>query len=645
MNPSPDPRIFNVTDPARRYTPPPASCYRGGTIRERQTIGRPLKSDILQVLASIGLAALLCQWLAWHLGLPAIVPLLLTGLLLGPGLGWLQPDALLGDLLYPLVSLSVSAILFEGSLHLRFRDIRGLETVVRSFLTAGLLTSWIGLTVASHGLFGFAWPVAGLFGAIAVVSGPTVVGPMLRAIRPSRKIAGILRWESILLPPMGAILALLVFEFIVSSGHGKNPLETTLATFGSMLFVGIGLGITCGLGFAAVLRRHALPSFLHNIGALSLVFALFALANALQAESGLLAVTLMGLTLANSNGAELAMDAIKIFKASISVLLISTLFIVLAARIRFPEIIALGPPALGLLLTIQFITNPLRAWIATYGHGFSAKEILLLGWIGPRGIVAAAVATLIAFRLEQEGYPEARTFIPLMFMLILGTVFFQGLTAAPLARRLRLTESSGEGFLILGSNEVARAVAVALKQCGARILIADTNWHSLRRARYEGLEIFYGNPLSQFAEHHLDLSGIGNFLGLASAEERNLLTAHHLRDEFGPDHLFILRNHGDHDAERHKLGFARFPVAHTLFGSRVSHANLAGLLARGGRLQQSLVTTPDGLPPPKALPLFALDLNNTIHLYTTTRQPQPAPGWTLVCLHNPAEIALPRPSR
>ena len=289
-----------------------------------------LSEHLMLTIAAITLIGGACQWLAWRLRLPAIVFLLLTGIVIGPVTGWFDPDALLGPLLFPFVSLSVAVILFEGSLTLKFSEIRGIETVVRRFVTSGTLVTWSVTTIAARLIADLSWELATLFGAFMVVTGPTVIVPMLRTVRPTANIANILRWEGIIIDPIGALLAVLVFEFVVSAGAG-DALGATVLAFISVIAVGTASGLAAGYALGEALRRDWLPTYLYNTITLAAVFCSFSVSNAFIEESGLLAVTVMGIYLGNRRGVPI--DEILSFKESLSLLLITVLFILLAARL------------------------------------------------------------------------------------------------------------------------------------------------------------------------------------------------------------------------------------------------------------------------------------------------------------------------
>jgi len=494
-----------------------------------------MEEHTILVIAGITVLGIACQWFAWWVKLPAILFLLLAGIVVGPVTGLVQPDALFGGLLFPIVSLSVAVILFEGSLTLKFAEIEGLETVVKRMVTTGLLVTWLVVAVTTYVLLDFAPALAVLFGAITVVTGPTVIVPLLRTVRPTAHVSRILRWEGIVIDPIGALLAVLVFEFIVS-GQGGIALGHTLWSFAKIIAVGLVFGIVTGQVLGLALRNYWLPEYLHSVAALALVFAGFALSNLVEAEAGLLTVTVMGIWLANMK--KVSVEHILDFKETLSVMLISALFIILAARIDFAQFQELGWAALGILAVMQFVARPLKIAISTRGSTLNWRERALLGWIAPRGIVAAAVAALFALKLQALGYREAELLVPLTFLIIIGTVVLQSTTAGLLARMLGVAEPEPRGFLIVGANLVARTVALALKNKGYESLLCDNNWSYVSAARMRGLNSFYGSPVSEYADRRLDLVGFGRLLALSPYPELNVLAVHRYRREFGANELY-----------------------------------------------------------------------------------------------------------
>lgn len=388
------------------------------------------------VIAIIFFVSACCQLLAWWVRLPPILFLLFCGLLAGPVYGIVQPEQILGDLFQPFVSLSVAIILFEGSLNLRFQEIKGVHTVVGNLVSKGMVITWLITMVATRLIFNVEWGIAALFGAIAVVSGPTVVAPLLRTVRPTASVSNILKWESIIIDPIGASLAVLVFEFIVIGG-GQEAMGHTMVIFLQLLVIGGVIGLAIGYLFGLSLRFKLIPEFLQNVCALGLLLTSFAGADILQPESGLVSVTVFGILLANMKGVDLT--HILAFKETLTILLISLLFVLLASRVDLAAIAGLGWKTVLICLIVQFVARPLCALVSTLGVTLKRTEKLFLVWIARRGIVAAAISSLFALKLENYGHEGAAILVPLTFTVILFTVILQSLTAVPVAKLLKVT--------------------------------------------------------------------------------------------------------------------------------------------------------------------------------------------------------------
>jgi NhaP-type Na+/H+ or K+/H+ antiporter len=593
-----------------------------------------MDEHIIVSLAVIGLLGIMCQWFAWIVKLPAILFLLLAGIVAGPVTGWLNPERLFGDLLFPVVSLSVAIILFEGALTLKFHEIRGLEKVVRNLSTFGLAATWIITTVATHYAIGFTWELSFLFGALTSVTGPTVIVPMLRTVRPNAKISNILRWEGIVIDPIGALLAVLVYGYIIAKSAGLGP-GYTFINFGQTIIVGLLIGAASGYLFGIILRRHWLPEFLHNVAALTFVCALFTLSNVIRDESGLLTVTVMGIWLANMKN--VSIEDILDFKESLSVLLISVLFIVLAARVEFAQLYELGMMAGWVFVAIQFIARPFKVFISTLGSSLSWAERAMIGWIAPRGIVAAAVASLFAIRLEQIGYQNASLLAPMTFLIIIGTVVLQSATARPIANALKVAEPEPKGFLIIGANVVARTIAKALVANDFRVLLTDTYWENIKTARMEGLPTYYGNPISEHADRHLDLVGLGNLMALSPQKEVNILASLRYRIEFGRKAVYSLQTSEQQSAPE-KLKASTERRGKILFGQDVTFSKLASLLSQDAEIRSTKLTETFKLDEymkkhgAKAIPMFAIDPAERLRIFTAGEKPEPKADWTLISL-------------
>ena len=485
-------------------------------------------------LSSVFVLGIGAQWIAWRLRVPSILLLLAFGFVAGPVTGRLDPDELFGELLFPLVSLSVALILFEGSLGLNLAELRGSGRALRNLLTIGVLVTWLVIALAAWWLLDFDLGISLLLGAMLTVTGPTVVGPMLRHIRPAGKIGSIARWEGIVIDPIGAVLAVLVFEVIDAIRATDFSVAFHEGSLGLLRTAAIGIIIGCASAgiLTACLVRHWIPDRLQSPVALMLVAAALVGSNLLQHESGLLTVTVMGVVLANQRYA--TVKHILEFKENLSVLLISSLFILLAARVEPADFSAPGWRSTAFLAVVILVARPVAVFLSTLKSDLSWQERTFLAWLAPRGIVAAAVASVFAIRLGDD------RILPATFLVIVGTVVVYGLTASPLARWLGLASVNPQGVLIASAHAGARAIAHAIQEAGFRAVLVDTNrWH-VNAARMEGLEACYANILSEHVDEEVDLGGIGRFLAMTSNAEVNALAAQHFAELFGRANVYQL---------------------------------------------------------------------------------------------------------
>jgi len=534
------------------------------------------------MLVVIGLSSLLAQWLAWLLRLPAILPLLLFGILLGPAVHLVQPDLLFGDLLFPLVSLSVAIILFEGALTLRVEEIRGLGGVVRNLVSIGMLATFLTISVASWWLLDFPPELAALIGAVTVVTGPTVIAPLMRVVRPNANINQVLRWEGIVIDPVGAIFTLLVFEFIVLKQNAESYTHL-FWTLGITAAVGLIAGALFGYLLGLALRRVWLPRYLQNLAVLAIMLTAFGVSNAIADESGLLTVTVMGIWLANMRDVDTS--DILAFKEELSAILISALFIILAARLDINALWNMGWPLLGLLLVVQFIARPLCIAVSTWRSSLHWRDRLLLCWIAPRGIVAAAVSSLFALTLQRSGYQGADRLVTVVFAVIIGTVVLQSLTSGMMARWLRVQQQKPRGVLIVGANSVARMLAQALMKMNIPVLVTDSSWEYYRQARMEGIPAYYGHAYSEHAENYLDLSDTAQVLALSPNRHQNALAVYHFGHIFGDDHVFAIRSGAPLKGRGNSSESSRFRRHEILFNQEATYGRLSSLIAKGATIK------------------------------------------------------------
>ncbi|WP_051532326.1 cation:proton antiporter [Brackiella oedipodis] len=562
---------------------------------------------LLTVLLALGIGA---QWLAWALKQPSILFLLIIGIIVGPVLNYFQPDELLGDLLFPFISLGVAVILFEGSLTLNLHEIKQHGRVVQNLVTIGILSTVAVIAAGAYWLFDMNILVAVLFGALVCVTGPTVIQPLLRSVRPNKNISNVLKWEGIIIDPLGAIAVVLVYEYIVSGGNQGH----SLLVFGKIVLLASILGFFGALILAFLIKRYWVPEYLRAVFTLAYVLLMFAVSNHLESESGLLTVTILGVILANWKG--FPRDHLLEFHESITTLLISVLFIILAARINLTDLYGVGINGIILLLIVMFIARPLTVWLCSIGSNLKFNEKLMISWIGPRGIVAAAVSSLFAIRLKDTDLEGVHLLVPLVFLVIMGTVIIQGLGSKIIATLLKVRQPSNSGVLIVGANKVSLKVAQLIKEAGYEVLMADPNYSNIAKARMEGLRTYYGNPVSNHAELNMDLVGMGHLFAMSTDKELNTLAEMHFRHEFGERHIYRLSIGNEanvSDAQQR----AKDLVSHRLFGKDVTFNKLASLLAKGAKLKTTSInktyTYQDYREAnKKAVPLFFIDKNNDL---------------------------------
>lgn len=582
------------------------------------------------VLSAVGVIGLGCQWLAWRMRLPAILFLLLAGIIVGPILQWLNPDDILGDLLFPLVSLAVAVILFEGSLTLNFKEIRGVSGSVWSIVSVGAIISWVATSVATHYFLDFTWELAILFASLTVVTGPTVIVPLLRTVRPSSKLANILRWEGILIDPLGALFVVMVYEFIVSH-NAVNSVEV----FGTIIAVGLILGVASGAAVSTVLRRAWLPEYLQPFAVLMVVLGVFSISNQMESEAGLLTVTVMGMWLANAKGINI--QQILHFKEHLTILLITGLFIFLAARISLDDFAALGSGAVLLFIFMQLVSRPLSIFASTIRSNLTFKDKLFLSWVAPRGIVAASISSLFAIKLTEYGISEAMLLVPMTFMVIIGTVVLQSATARPMAKALGVAEPAPRGFLLIGANRVAQEIGKALARYERKVLLTDSNWDYISQVRMLGLDYYYGNPISSHADDNLNLIGIGQVVALTPDQHFNIMACMQFVGEFGEDKVHCLQKTKSNGNEKHSV--AEEYHGKLLMGGNVSYTQMASLLSQGAEIKHTKLsgsfTYQDYLEHHKdnlVIPLFHVEEKGKIQFCDDPDQFTPPTTSTVVAL-------------
>jgi NhaP-type Na+/H+ or K+/H+ antiporter len=585
----------------------------------------------ITALLALGMAA---QWLAWRLRLPSILLLLVFGYFSGPAyldLGIAElfstgPDGSNG-LLFAIVSASVAVILFEGGLNLRLSELRQHGHVTLRLVTLGALVTWVLGTVFAHVLAGFAWDVAILLGAILIVSGPTVVLPLLRMINPRGRVGSILKWEGIGIDPVGALLAVLVFEGLqmgvsAATGHGAVGILKTV------VFGGAG-GLAGGWLILQMLRRYWIPDHLHNPVTLALVIAVFTLSNFVQHESGLLAVTVMGVVAANQ--ADVSVRHILEFKENLRVLLISGVFILLAANLDPAELGLLDGRAIALLASLLFVVRPAAVWVATHGSRLDWKERVFIAWLCPRGIVAAAVASVFALGLDPEVHPDAVRLVPVTFFVIVGTVVVYGLTAGPLARRLGLAPTKPQGVFFVGAHAWARDMARALQKESISVLLVDVNRRNVTQARMAELPAIHGNALDEHITDQSSFFGMGRVLAVTPNDEVNTLVALRFVHEFGRREVYQLARDRIPSKAHGRVEPGHEFRGRPLFSSDADYHDLSARLGRGRITVTTLTPKFDYAAflethGERALPLFSISASGKLTIQTADEPVEPREG-------------------
>ncbi len=589
-------------------------------------------------LVAVGLLSIGCQYLAYRVRLPAILPLLIVGILVGPVWGILDADALFGNLLFPVVSLSVAIILFEGSLTLKFRDIAGHGNMVRNLCSIGVIVTWGIAAVAAHYSLNISWQLAFLFGAIVTVTGPTVIVPMLRTVRPKTNLANILRWEGIVIDPIGALLAVLVFEFIVASQG--NAISHTFIMFGKTIGIGVVLGLGSGYLLGLSIRKDWIPHYLLNTAVLTIILGVFAASNYVAHESGLLAVTITGMVLANMKNVDV--EDILEFKETLSVLLISGLFILLATRLNLQSVIDVGWGAIIILVAIMFVARPLSVIASSIGTGLKWNELALLSWIAPRGIVAAAVSALFSLKLEEIGYEGAGIIVPMVFLVIIATVVVQSLTSRSVASLLKVRAPAPTGYLIFGGSKFNRLLACEMLNQDIAVTIADTNWDAIREARMMDIPVYFGNPMSDHAARHLDIATFGTVLVMSPYKQLNPLISYHFEYTQGKDKVWSLTSNEQATRPSHQVS-EQYAKKLTLFDEGVTYGYLASAVNRGASVKTTRLTDEFSFEDynnkykDRATPLLAINKEGKSYTFINGNSIEPKSGWRIISLVLPEE--------
>lgn len=475
------------------------------------------------------------QWLAWRFRIPAIILLLIAGLVLGPATGVLNPTAILGSMVRPMVSVAVAIILFEGGLSLDFRGLRGAGQAIWRVIVIAAPLMWIAIAAAAHYAGLMTWPTSAVIGGVLVVTGPTVVQPLLRNAKMEALSSSVLRWEAIVNDAIGALFAVLAYEVFtqVHSGEAAHTIVVKLAL--SVVLAG-GIGFILARAVAIAYRSTYFPEYLKVPTLFVLVLASFVAGNFLLDEAGLLTVMVMGVTLGNSRIASLT--EIRRFKEHAAVLLVSGVFVILTSDIRPQMVSILDWHGAAFAVVLIFVIRPVAILVSTAFTKLGWRRTVLIAWVAPRGVVAVATAAVFGDALVAHGALDGDQVPALTFAIVLVTVLLFGFTTAPLARRLKLASTAPAGVLIVGCNPWSLALAAALKSLDIPVLIADRSWRQLQPAREAAIPIYYGEILAEAAEHRLDHALFGQVIAATESHSYNTLVCTDLGPQFGRQHVF-----------------------------------------------------------------------------------------------------------
>jgi NhaP-type Na+/H+ or K+/H+ antiporter len=593
-----------------------------------------LNRELLVELASIIFLGAAAQWLSWRLRLPSILLLLVFGFLSGPVLGLVKPDQFFGNMLFPIVSISVAVILFEGGLNLKLSELKSAGGIIRNMVTIGILVTWVLTTFAAFYILNLEFSLSVLLGAILVVTGPTVILPILTHIRPAGSINSILKWEGIVNDPIGALLGILIFEVILTRGVGE---ATATLVFGILktILLSVTVGLIGAYVIVFMLKYRLIPDFLQNSISLAVVVGVFSLGNLFQEESGLFSVTIMGVILANQK--KVTVKYIIEFKENLRTILISVLFIILAARLNFSDLRLLNFGSALFTISLIILIRPLAVYLSTIHSALSWKEKLYLAWMAPRGVVAASITSIFAIELMKAGHGKSEYLVPLVFLVIIATIIIYGLSAEPLAIKLGISNSNPQGCLILGAHPLGRAIGKALAEKEIKVLMIDSNYNNIRAARMEGLPAFQGSILSEFILEEIDLSGIGKLLAITPNKEVNSLATIYFSKIFGSNEVYQLSVEEDEQTKGKKV--SQDLRGRILFGTDFTYNYLVRRFHNDQQLKSTNITEKfdynsflQQYSGDVVIPFFVIDQNKNLTIYTNENKPKAEKGNVVIGL-------------
>ena len=591
-------------------------------------------------IALIGIFGIGAQWIAWRTGWPAIALMLAAGVISGPVLHLINPEHVFGELLEPMVSVAVALILFEGGLSLNFRELRKTDGAVTRLVLLGAPIGWVLGAVACFYVAGLVWPVAILFAGILVVTGPTVVLPLLRQSNVAARPRAILKWEAIVNDPVGALLGVVTYEYLRRAGEGGSLASVIFALVAAAVVAGlIGWLAAKALGWA--FPRGHVPEYLKAPVLLVAVIGVFVLSNAIQQETGLLAVTVMGVALAN-----MRLDSlrdIQPFKENVTVLLISGVFVILSASLDFEALRQFEWRFLAFLLVLMFLVRPATVLISLAFTKVPWNERLLVAWIAPRGIVAVAISGLFALRLDRLGYSDGSILVTLSFAVVVATILFHGFSIRPVARLLKVTGGAERGLLIVGATPFSLELATQLRQLEVPVTIADNSWQRLSPARHAGIPTYHGEILSEATDERLDLAQFQVLAATTDNEAYNALVCTEFAPEIGRDNVYQL---GDASNDEDPRALPESLRGRALFSAGHGVEDIIQREEQGWTFRKTRISEQFDFEAAKASlaeggdMLLLLRKSGALRFFTHASRPTPQPGDTILSYVPPTK---PRP--
>ncbi len=580
--------------------------------------------------ALVGALGVGAQWLAWRLRMPAIVLMLLAGLAVGPGLGLFDPRTDIGPLMQPMIAIAVAIILFEGGLTLNIESLRSAAKGVRRLVVIGAPVGWLGSTLALHYVAGLSWASSAVFGGIMIVTGPTVIAPLLRQARLRKRPGQLLQWEAIVNDPIGALAAVLAFELVLVMQTAETIGDAAWAMISGVVVATV-LGLAAGWALSEAFRRAYVPEYMKVPVLFATLLGVFAVSDYVLHESGLLAVTVMGIWMANAHLP--SYTELRRFKEHATVLLVSGVFILLAASMEIETLSRLSWPALAFILAIILVVRPLTVLISLAFTNIPMNERLLVAFTGPRGVVLVAVAGLFGERLVAAGIEDAALLSPLAFALVAATVVLHGFSLRPFARMLGLAGGDTPGVILVGGSQFSTAFAQELQKHEIDVLVADANRARLRRPREAGVPVFFGDILSEAAEHGVELMSFGRIIAVSDNDSYNTLVATDLAPEFGRDNVFQLKS-AKQDKARHALPPS---LGGRPFAQGLSFLEIAKRMRAGWEIRTTRLTEEFGLEDwqeknPEAEPLAEISEQGGLRLLDENAKLKPEAGMRILWL-------------